>query len=133
LPMIPVAVGVAFVKRRAAQALLMLAISVGTKALTAILKEAGHRAGGSVAKAADQFEEKARHNAELSAAELEAKKRFRLSTFAAADRAIAAGLREVLTLIEQNADDATVESVAVQVVENLKGRGKPEQPPDENE
>ena len=80
LPMIPVAVGVAFVKRRAAQALLMLAISVGTKALTAILKEAGHRAGGSVAKAADQFEEKARHNAELSAAELEAKKRFRLST-----------------------------------------------------
>ena len=120
--MIPtvIALGVSLVKKQAAQALLMLALTVGTKALTAILKEAGQRARDSLAKAADQFGEKAQHNAELAAAELDAKKRLWLETIAAMERGAEAGLRELLAQVEQNADEAAVQTIAAKIAGTLK-------------
>lgn len=70
-------------------------------------------------KAADWFEEAA-NRYELAAAESEGKKRLYLSAEAAGAKGMAAGLREVVTLIEQNADDATIESAAAEVARTLK-------------
>ena len=117
---IVVAAGVGLVKKQAGQALLMLALTLGTKVLAAILKEAGKRTRDSLETAADQFEEKARHNAESTAAETGARRRLWLGTITAAERGAAVSLRELLTLIEQNADDVTVESAAEKAAGNLK-------------
>ncbi len=70
-------------------------------------------------KAADWFEEAAKRY-EFAAAESEGKKRLYLSAEAAGAKGMAAGLREIATLIEQNADDAAVRSAVTKAEGKLK-------------
>ena len=122
---IPLVVGAAVgavglvAKQKAAQLALQVAITAASKVLAPTAKAAVKAGAERLEKAAGWFEEAASRY-ELAAAESEGKKRLYLSAEAAGAKGMAAGLREVAALIEQNADDATIESAATKAAENLK-------------
>lgn len=122
LPAIPMAIvaTVGFAaKQKAAQLALQIAIAAASKVLAPTAKAAVKVGAERTKKAADWFEEAASRY-ELAATESEGKKRLYLSAEAAGAKGMAAGLREVTALIEQNADDATIESAAAEAARNLK-------------
>ena len=122
LPAIPMAIvaTVGFAaKQKAAQLALQMAIAAASRVLAPTAKAAVKAGAERMKKAADWFEEAA-NRYELAAAESEGKKRLYLSAEAAGAKGVAAGLREIATLIEQNADDATIESAAAEAARNLK-------------
>ncbi|MDE2837846.1 MAG: hypothetical protein OXL97_10145 [Chloroflexota bacterium] len=106
-------------KQKAAQLALQFAIAAASKVLAPTAKAAVKAGAERMRKAADWFEEAARRY-EVAATEAEGKRRLYLSAEAAGARGMAVGLREVATLIEQNADDATIESAAAEAATNLK-------------
>ncbi len=106
-------------KQKAAQLALQFAIAAASKVLAPTAKAAAKAGAERMVRAADWFEEAAKRY-ELAAAESEGKRRLYLSAEAAGAKGMSAGLREVATLIEQNADDATIESAAAEAARNLK-------------
>ena len=106
-------------KQKAAQLAFSMAIAAASKVLVPTAKAAAKAGTERMEKAADWFEEAARRY-ELAAAESEGRKHLYLNAEAVGAKGMAAGLREVVTLIEQNADDATIESAAAKAAGNLK-------------
>ena len=128
LPLIP-AVVVTTVGFAAKQKAAQLALAIATAIAVQVLKTAAKEGGKQVTKAIAWFEEAARRYEELAASEPDAKKRLRFSAIAAGAKAAAASLRELSVLIEQNADDATVESAVTTATGNLKKLGEDKQHP----
>ena len=119
IPMTAVAVVGSVAKQKAAQLAFSIAIATASKVLAPTAKAAARAGVERMEKAAEWFEEAAKRY-ELAAAESEGKKRLYLSAEAAGAKGMAAGLREIATLIEQNADDAAVNSAVTKAEGKLK-------------